>query len=329
MPHQPLDMNFTAPHPDDLLGKYTPATPSAELALQSRLRRHVDVLAGLIGPRHLGKRNLLEAAAAYIEREFIAIGDAPMPELYRVGAHEVANIVVERTGTTRPSEIVVVGAHYDTVPETPGADDNASAVAMLIESARLLKTMETSRTLRFIAFPCEEPPHFCTDTMGSQQYARACRVRGDDVVGMMCLEMVGYYSTKPGSQSIPESIPGLMRWAFPKQGDFLAAVANLRSISLLYSFRRGFKRSSRFPLYCAALPERVHEIRLSDNGSFWDQGFQALMITDTSFLRNPHYHLASDTTDTLDYGRLTLATIGVAGGVARVAKGRRSAVLIN
>ena len=303
-----------------LLGTYNPPFMQAELLLEKRLRGHVDVLAGLIGPRHLGKRNSLDAASAYIERQFAELGDSPRRETYDIGSAKVANVIVERLGTQRPEEIVVLGAHYDTVPETPGADDNASAVAMLIEVARLLRALRTKRTLRFVAFPCEEPPHFYTDTMGSQHYARACRVRGEHLVGMICLEMVGYYSTLPGSQSVPPLIPRTLRWAFPRKGDFLAAVANLQSIALLWSFRRGFKRSSHFPLFTVALPERIHEIRLSDNSSFWDQGYPALMVTDTSFLRNPHYHRSSDTPETLDYGRLTMSTIGVAGGVARIAK---------
>lgn len=140
---------------------------------------------------------------------------------------------------------------------------------------------------------------------------------------MICLEMVGYYSTAPASQRVPDIIPRPITIAFPKRGDFIAAVGNLRSARLLLSFRRGFRRASRFPLYAIALPEKIHEIRLSDNGSFWDQGYPALMITDTSFLRNPHYHLPSDTPDTLDYGRLTMVTIGVAGAIGHVAQSIR------
>ncbi len=303
-----------------LLGRYQPPRSNAELELEKRLRRHVDILAGLIGPRHIAKPNSLDAARAYIDREFTEIGDHPQRQAYTIGAAEVANVVVERPGIKRPGEIVLLGAHYDTVPETPGADDNASAVAMLLEVARLLRGVPTERTLRFAAFPCEEPPHFYTDTMGSQQYARASRERGEKIIGMICLEMVGYYSTGPGSQGVPPLIPRVLHWAFPKKGDFLAAVGNLRSIRLLLPFHRGFKRFSRFPLYCVALPEWIREIRLSDNSSFWDQGYPALMVTDTSFLRNPHYHLPSDTPETLDYGRLTMSTLAVAAGVSHVAK---------
>ncbi len=288
-----------------LFGRRPPLSANAEQRLTDRLRSHVNILAGLIGPRHLGKPKSLEAAATYIERQFTEIGDTVVRQPYAVEGAEVANLVVERRGSSRPDQIVVVGAHYDTIPTTPGADDNASAVAMLIEVARLLVANPTRRTVRFVAFPCEEMPYFHSETMGSQQYARSCRVRSDQIIGMICLEMVGYFSTSPGSQQIPPSIPRWLRWAFPRRGDFLAAVANLHSLKLLWSFRRGFKRSrSQLPLFSIALPERIHEIRRSDNSSFWDQGYSALMITDTSFLRNANYHEPTDTPETLDYRRL-------------------------
>jgi Zn-dependent M28 family amino/carboxypeptidase len=285
-----------------------------------RLHTHVDRLAGLIGPRHLGLPTSLDAAAALIQREFENLGDRVERQVYRVNGLDATNLIVERRGTRYPQEIAILGAHYDTVPGTPGADDNASAVAAMLEVARLLQQHPIERTLRFVAFTCEEPPYFYTDSMGSQVYARRCRQRGENIVGMLCLEMIGYYSTEPDSQLMPPKIPRFLRPAFPKRGDFLAAVGNLRSISLGWAFRRGFKRAVRFPLYSISLPEAVNEIRLSDNSSFWDQGYPALMLTDTSFLRNPHYHADTDTPNTLDYARMARATLGIAGGVARLAK---------
>jgi Zn-dependent M28 family amino/carboxypeptidase len=304
------------------LGKYLPQQTQKEQQLQQRLKAHVEVLAGLIGPRHLGKRHSMQAAVKYVEREFAAMGYSPRTEPYMVSGVETVNVIAEQAGSRRPSEIVIVGAHYDTVPETPGADDNASAIAMLIESARILAAVQHERTVRYVAFACEEPPHFCTDSMGSQHHARGCRVRGERIVGMICLEMVGYYSSNPTSQQVPPGIPRFLRVFFPGRGDFLAVVGNLRSARLLFSFRRGFRRRSRFPLYTVALPERINEIRLSDQSSFWDQNYPALMVTDTSFLRNPNYHRESDTPETLDYPRMTMATLGVASALASIAKGR-------
>jgi Zn-dependent M28 family amino/carboxypeptidase len=285
----------------------------------ARLRSHVDVLAGLIGPRHLGRPKTIDATVRYVDGQFTELGDSVRHEKYRVGNSEVSNIVVERPGTDRKDEIIVVGAHYDTIPSTPGADDNASAVAMLIEVARILAGVTTRRTLRFVSFPCEEMPYFHTSSMGSQQYARNCKQRGEQIIGMLCLEMVGYYSTAPRSQQIPPSLPRMFRFVLPQTADFLAAVGNLRSIKLLRSFRRGYKRARcGLPLFSIALPELIREIRLSDNSSFWDQGYPALMITDTSFLRNANYHLPTDTPETLDYERLAQGTIGVAGALSHL-----------
>ena len=192
---------------------------------------------------------------------------------------------------------------------------------MLIEVARSLCSRPTQRTIRFVSFACEEPPHFYCDSMGSQQYARACRAREEQIVGMICLEMVGYYSTSPRSQPVPASIPRMFHWLFPRRGNFLVSVGNLRSLKLLWSFRRGYKRvNNSLALFSIALPEIIHEIRLSDHSSFWDQGYPALMITDTSFLRNPNYHAPTDTPETLDYERLTKATLGVAGAIAHLGK---------
>lgn len=287
--------------------------------LVDALARHVDCLAGLIGPRHLGLPRALASAATYVERELSAAGYQVTRQTYLASGQEVANLVAELPGGRRAAEILVIGAHYDTVWSTPGADDNASAVAVLIETARLMRERRPARTVRFVSFPCEEPPHFHTGEMGSQEYARACRVKGEDIRGMLCLEMVGYYTTEPGQQQIPPGIPRVFHRFLPQRGDFLAAVGNLRSWRLVWQFRRGFKRAVRFPLLSLALPESIPEIRLSDNSSFWDQGYPALMLTDTSFLRNPHYHQATDTPATLDYERMARVTLGVAGGAAYIA----------
>lgn len=291
--------------------------------LVTRLHTHVDRLAGLIGPRHPGRPKSFNAAADYIERELGQSGDKAIREGYQIHDQQVANIYMEWPGTTRPQETIIVGAHYDTIPGTPGADDNASAVAMLLEIARVLRPHACPRTIRFIAFACEEPPYFHLDSMGSQVHARLCRRRDERVKAMLCLEMVGYYSDVPGSQRVPEGIPAWLHWAFPRRGNFIAAVGNMRSAPLVWRFRRGFKAASSFPLFSIALPERVGAIRLSDNSSFWDQGYPALMITDTSFLRNPHYHCSTDTVETLDYDRMAQATLGVAGACARLAGCRR------
>ncbi len=284
--------------------------------IEANLRKHVDCLAGLIGPRTLAKPKTIQATLGYLEGQWHAMGYTVQRETYDALGEQATNLIVERPGTSRADEIILLGAHYDTVATTPGADDNASAVAVLLEVSRLLQPYKGKRTVRFVAFACEEPPYFNYNAMGSQHHARQSRERGDKILGMLCLEMVGYFSTVPGSQAIPPAIPRWLRRFFPQRGNFLAAVGNLASWKLCWSFRRGFKRGSQqMPLFSICLPEKINEIRRSDNSSFWDQGYPALMLTDTSFLRNPHYHLETDTPETLDYVRMTQVTLGVAGSV--------------
>jgi len=289
--------------------------------ISSRLRRHVETLASLIGPRHMGLPTALDAAAAYVQRELAGTGAVVEAQTYDVKGQPATNFVVERPGTTKADEVVLLGAHYDSTPTTPGADDNASAVAVLIEAARLLHGREAKRTIRFVAFANEEEPHYWQGTMGSQAYARRCKARGEKIVGLLCLEMVGYFDTRPGSQKYPPGLPRWLTWFLPQRGDFIGMVANPKSVGLLLSARRGFKKAVKFPLVAVPLPQRIPEIRRSDHGPFWDEGLPALMITDTSFFRNPHYHMATDTPETLDYDRMARVTVGVAGAVAYTACG--------
>ncbi|MEX1041931.1 MAG: M28 family peptidase [Pirellulaceae bacterium] len=278
----------------------TPVPLPDRPAIRENLLLHVDRLAGLIGPRSFVRPMSIEATIKYLTSEWDAMGYAVRQETYEAGRDLATNLIVEIPGTTRPDEIVLLGAHYDTTPSTPGADDNASAVAVLLEVSRMLYRLAGGRTLRCVAFACEEAPYFNTGSMGSQHHAQTAKVAGEKIVGMLCLEMVGYFVDEPGSQIVPPTIPKRLHRLFPKRGNFLAAVGNLASWRLVWSFRRGFKRGTKLPLFSIALPETIHEIRLSDNSSFWDQGYPALMLTDTSFLRNPHYHQPSDTPETLN-----------------------------
>jgi Zn-dependent M28 family amino/carboxypeptidase len=291
---------------------------SAHALIEGNLRLHVDRLAGLIGPRVLSKPNSIRATVGYIENQWTEMGFAVRRETFSVLGDEASNLIVEKQGMRRSEQLILLGAHYDTIAGTPGADDNASAVAVLLEVSRLLKHHTAARTARYVAFACEEPPYFNLDAMGSQHHARQARARAEQIKAMLCLEMVGYFSSEPLSQLVPPSIPRRYHRFFPKRGDFLAAVGNLASWKLAWVFRRGFKRATRLPLFSIVLPEAVGEIRLSDNSSFWDQGYPALMLTDTSFLRNPNYHRETDLPETLDYAALTQVTLGVAGAMKRL-----------
>ncbi len=292
--------------------------------IEANLRLHVDRLAGLIGPRTLNRPTSIAATVGYIRNQWTEMGYAIADEAFDALGKPATNLVVEQPGHAHGDEIVLLGAHYDTVEMTPGADDNASAIAVLLEVSRILHGHVGDRTARYVAFACEEAPYFNFDAMGSQHHARQARHRGEKIVGMLCLEMVGYFRDDLGSQEVPATIPYPLRSLFPKRGNFLAAVANLSSWRLGWTFRRGFKQGTRLPLFSIALPERVREIRRSDNSSFWDQRYPALMLTDTSFLRNPHYHLPSDLPATLDYPRMVEVVAGVAAAMKRLLGSRNS-----
>lgn len=263
----------------------------------------------------------MTATAGYIESQLKTLQLNVTRETFDVRGQPTDNVIVNIPGTSRPNEIVILGAHYDSTSTTPGADDNGSAVAVLIEVARLLAKATPRRTIRLVSFACEEAPYFHTGEMGSLVHARGCTQRGENVVGMLCLEMVGYFVDEPMSQRLPPAIPKWLRWLFPSRGNFLAAVGNPRSWKLCWKFRRGFKRGTRFPLFSIVLPESIPEIHLSDHRAFWTEGFPALMLTDTSFLRNPNYHQWTDTPETLDYDRMAEVTLGVASAVCKLAGG--------
>lgn len=294
------------------------ANSDSERSIAENLKCHVDCLAGLIGPRFLKRPKSIQATIGYIEKQWTNMGYVIQHEHYDTQGEQATNIIVESAGIN-DKRIVLLGAHYDTVNCTPGADDNASAVAVMLEVSRLLRLRKTKKRVRYVAFACEEPPYFHLGDMGSQIHARAAKKRGDRIDAMLCLEMVGYYRDEPGSQAIPPGIPKWLHRVFPNKGNFLAAVGNLNSWKLCWKFRRSFKRASpKMPLFSIVLPELIREIRLSDNSSFWDQGFPALMLTDTSFLRNPNYHQETDTPDTLDYARMTRVVLGVAESLANL-----------
>lgn len=212
------------------------------------------------------------------------------------------NLVAERKGN---EEIVVVGAHYDSIPPTPGADDNASGTAILLELAKLLKPGK--RTLRLVAFTNEEPEFFQTEDMGSLVYARQCKARGDKVVAMISLETLGYYKTEPGTQHYPFPL-GLL---YPDRGDFVGFVGNLPSRGLTCQMVGNFRSQANFPSQGACLPSFIPGVGWSDHWSFWQVGYPAVMVTDTAPFRNSNYHQSSDTPETLDYERMARVTLGL------------------
>jgi Zn-dependent M28 family amino/carboxypeptidase len=267
------------------------------------------VLAGEIGERCIdGSYEELERAAEYIEGQLGEMGYETADQWYEVEGVKVRNIEVAIEGS---ENVVVVGAHYDSAPGTPGADDNASGVAVLLELARMMKGKQTGRTVRFVAFVNEEPPWFQTQDMGSVRYAQMCKERGDRVRAMLSLEMLGYYSQEEGSQHYPPPFSSF----YPEVGNFVAFVGNTGSGSLVRRCVKVFRTSVKFPSEGAAAPASIPGVGFSDHWSFWQQGWKAVMVTDTAFNRYEHYHEGTDTVEKVDEERMALVTVGLVGVV--------------
>ena len=283
--------------------------------MEAALRTHVSQLADRIGERHVLRPAALEAAEAYIREQWQALGFQVVRQAYVTRGVECANLEITLAGTGRAAETVLAGAHYDSVPGTPGADDNASGVAALIEIARLLRGRSSAKTIRLVAFVNEEPPFFYDGDMGSAVYAQAARRRGERIQVMFSLEMLGYYSDVPGSQALPP----YLRFFYPDRGNFIAFVSNLRSRRALRRAVAAFRASSDFSLQHLAGPALIPGLSWSDHLSFWRAGYPAVMVTDTAFYRNPHYHGSGDTPERLDYARMARVVEGLAGMLTRLA----------
>ncbi|MCB9846271.1 MAG: M28 family peptidase [Phycisphaeraceae bacterium] len=286
-----------------------PALTEAQASLATELESHVRILAGDLAARSAFAPNRLESAAAYIESTLAAVGLSPAREWFEIASPraQCSNIVAEIRGTTFPGEIVVIGAHYDAVMSQPGADDNASGVAAVLALAKRLAPDPQERTLRFVLFANEEPPFFKTDQMGSLVHARASKARGDRVVAMLALEMLGHYDDTPGSQRYPPGL-GLL---YPDRADFIAFVGNVGSRALVRRAIRVFRANASFPSQGGAIPAGIPGVDFSDHWSFNKVGYKAVMITDTAHERNPHYHTRGDTPDTLDYERMARVVEGL------------------
>jgi Zn-dependent M28 family amino/carboxypeptidase len=310
-----------------------PALTAIEQELSSKLSTHVWMLASDIGPRSLTSApENLEQAALYIEQILRSYGHAVSTQEFDVDVftsrnrkitsaginfesanYKTRNIIAEIVGSQRPEEIVVVGAHYDSVYDCPAANDNGSGVAALLAIAQMFAQAKCERTIRFVAFTNEEPPFFDTDSMGSLRYARSCHERGDKVVAMICLETLGYYTDAPQTQKLPHPIFKLF---CPTTGNFIALIANLKSRQLLKQCAGAFRKAVKFPSEALALPDQITGVSFSDHSAFWRYGYPALMITDTAFYRYPYYHEAEDTPEKIDYDVMARVVQGLGAVVA-------------
>jgi hypothetical protein len=270
-----------------------------------RLEAHLRALTEIIGERSVRFPENLTKTAEYIQSFYEDTGIAVHREPYDYSDFKVANVVAEISSGPPPSRRYLLGAHYDSVSGTIGADDNASAIAVQLETARGLKELLGQESLdlavTFVSFALEEPPAYGTRYMGSRVYAKKARNEQKKIDGMICLEMVGYACYEPGCQQYP--FP-LGFFGYPKEGNYIGIVGNFKSGGFTKTLFKALQKNPELPVIKLKIPFNgwiLPAVRLSDHASFWDQGFKAVMITDTAFFRNPHYHRSSDTMEKLDY----------------------------
>ncbi len=291
--------------PGKSIPKAAPLSPD-EVALRGELRASVQKLAGEIGERNMWHYPQLNSAADFIEDSFSRAGLRTRRDSYDMHGQACHNIEAEIPGA-RP-EILLIGAHYDSVFGSPGANDNGTGVAATLALAQRFAGRKPEHTLRFVAFVNEEPPYFLSDEMGSFIYAGRCKARGDKISAMISLETIGYFSDAPHSQTYPSPVLGI---PYPKVGNFIGFVSNVHSRALLRRVVALFRKHAKIPSEGAALPAFIPGVSWSDQWSFWRQGYPGIMVTDTAPFRYPYYHSSSDTPDKLDYDRFTLVVSGM------------------
>jgi len=275
-----------------------------ERAVEADLRRDVAALVDH-GDRSVQRPVGLAGGADHVDRALTAAGYRVERQRYMVGGVPCDNVEAELGGDAR--SIVIVGAHYDSVAGTVGADDNGSGVAALLSLARTFAGKRPARTLRFVAFANEEPPYFQRASMGSVVYAKRSRQKGEDIVAVLSLETIGYYTDAPRSQHYPFPFG----WFYPTTGDFVAFVGDTTSGDLVRRTVSAFRKGARFPAEGIAGPAGVPGIGWSDQWSFWQEGYRGVMVTDTAPFRYPHYHEKTDTPEKLTYAPMARVVVGI------------------
>jgi hypothetical protein len=296
-------------------GPLPPLTPE-QTDLAASLRRDVDTLATKIGERNVDHPALLARAADFLDEQLTAAGYTVQRQTYTVRGVPCSNLQADLPGWFEPGEIVLIGAHYDAVRGCPAADDNGSGVAATLALARAFAGHPQPRTIRFVLFVNEEPPYFWTRDMGSLVYAKEAKARGDRITAMLSLETLGYYSDEPGSQTYPPPF-GLL---YPSVGNFVAFVGNYHSRDLVRRCVGTFRDRAAFPCEGGAIFSLVPRVGSSDHWSFWQEGYSAVMVTDTAPHRYPYYHKPEDTPDKLDYEKLVRVVNGLRAVAANLAE---------
>ncbi len=284
-----------------------PTLTQPEIALKNNLQTTIQKIAGEIGEHnYLYYENLLKVAD-FFDTSLVKLGYKIQRQNYEVSGKHYDNIEVEIPGTDKADEIVIIGGHYDSVMSSPGANDNGSGAASVLELARFFAGKNISRTLRFVEFVNEEPPFFWTADMGSMVYAKRCQTRKEKIIAMLSLETMGYYSDQPHSQKY--IFP--LNLIYPETGNFIAFIGNIDSHKLVKQVISLFRNYTQFPSQGAAIPSRMPGVGWSDHWSFWQYGYPAIMVTDTAPFRYPYYHTKKDTPDKINYDRMALVVSGL------------------
>lgn len=288
------------------LTRYNAGVTPQEAESAHRLEQTVTVLAKDIGLRNYHNDQGLDLSAAFILEAFQSLECAVKSQSYTASGQSFQNIIAQYSNADPAKPTLVIGAHYD-AHFNPGADDNASGVAGLLELARLMRNTSLKYNLKFVAFTNEEPPFFRSDAMGSQMYIKSLGSSAEKIHGAIILEMLGYYSEEYFSQTYPP----LLGLFYPNRGNFIAVVGNFLSKELVKSVYTEFRATERFPVERIVAPDSLEGIGFSDHWSFWQAGIPAVMITDTAYLRNPNYHQLSDVVGTLNFIKMAKVVHGL------------------
>jgi hypothetical protein len=309
--------------PSSNQGMNIPELSSQEAGLATRLESHVQILSEEIGERNLFKTGTMNLTVNWIQEYLTTIGYQPEIQNYELKSRHrfyddgiSINIVAEVPGTGQPEDIIVMGAHYDSVSRSPGANDNASGVSVLLSLAEYFNEKPQNKTVRFVTFANEEPPFFKTRDMGSFAYAERSKNRGENIISMIALDGLGYYSDEPGSQTYP--FPGIGLF-YPKKANFIGFVTRFSDMDLLKKVTGAFREAATIPSEAAALPGFIPGVSWSDHWSFWQHDYSALLVTDTLLFRDREYHTPDDTPDRLDYERMARVSVGLRNVVKELA----------
>ena len=292
-----------------------PPLTDEQRTLAQELHSHVQMLAEQIGERNVFHHDRLVMAANYIRATLAGAGYEVRLQPYEVAGKICENIEAEVRGGKRPDDIIVIGAHYDSVQGSPGANDNASGVAATLALARAFAETTPARTLRFVSFANEEPPLFQTEHMGSRVYAMRSRERGENIVLMLSLETIGYYSDEPGSQHL--LFP--LNLIYPSTGNFIAFVSNVENGFLVRQLVGSFRQQAQFPSEGGALWDLIPGVGWSDHWAFWKEGYPAVMVTDTAPFRYPAYHSPADRPELVQYERMARVVSGLRAVIVEMA----------